>query len=197
MTGGPAADRLVTVAVVGPESTGKTTLAGRLAAAYGAERSPEAARRYAADRAAAAVRAPLTAGDVAPIARLQIALEDAAERRARASGASLVVRDTDLVSTVVYARHHYGACPAWVERAAQERRAGLYLLCDVDVPWQPEPGQRDAAGADPSAREALRDAFVAALGEFGCRYAWVRGTWGEREGAAAGAVAALRTAAAR
>ena len=43
--------------------------------------------------------------------------------------------DTDLVSTVVYSRHYYGDCPAWIEAAAVRRLADLYLLHDIDVPW--------------------------------------------------------------
>jgi nicotinamide riboside kinase len=134
---------------------------------------------------------PLGFDDVPPIARAQVAAEDAAAAAALAGGNPLVVRDTDLVSTVVYARHYYGACPPWVEAAARARRAGLYLLCDVDVPWVAEGGQRDPSGADPRVRAALRDAFAAALAELGCDVVRVRGPWRERERAALEAVRAL------
>ncbi len=157
--------------------------------------APEAARRYVeARRGAGGEPPPLGPADVEPIARAQLRLEDDAAARALGAGRSLVVRDTDLVSTVVYARHYYGACPPWIEAAARARRAALYLLCDVDVPWLPEAGQRDPSGADPRVRDALRDAFAAALAEFGCRVAWVRGAPGAREREA---LAAVRTAAAR
>jgi NadR type nicotinamide-nucleotide adenylyltransferase len=179
-----------TVALVGPESTGKTTLAARLAAAFDAEWSPESARAYAQARRAAGGGRPLGAEDVPPIARGQMALEDAAAERARAAGRRLVVRDTDLVSTVAYARHYYGAAPAWVDAAARARRADLYLLCDVDAPWAPD-AVRDPDAAGAAARRVVRDAFVATLGEFGCAYAWVRGGWAERERAAGEAVRAL------
>ena len=100
------------------------------------------------------------------------------------------MRDTDLVSTVGYARRYYGACPAWVEDAARARRADLYLLCDVDAPWSPD-AVRDAAAAAPAERVRLRDAFAAVLTDFGCAVVWVRGTWDERERVAAAAVRAL------
>lgn len=182
------------VTLVGPESTGKTTLAARLAAAFGAELSAESARGYAEARAAAGDPRPLGPDDVEPIAHGQIALEDAAIERARAQGHARVVRDTDLVSTVVYARHSYGACPSWIEAEARARRAGLYLLCDVDVPWAAD-AARDPGAADSAVRLAVRDAFVETLGEFGCAYAWVRGGWRKREWVAREAVRALLGAA--
>ncbi|MBI1810179.1 MAG: ATP-binding protein, partial [Gemmatimonadetes bacterium] len=122
--------------VTGPESTGKTTLAGALAAQFGAPCLPEAARGYAEARRAEG-RA-LTADDAEPIARAAIAAEDAA----LAAAPPLLVLDTDLVSTVVYTRHYYGGAPAWMEDEARGRRGHLYLLCDVDLPWTPD-GVRD------------------------------------------------------
>jgi nicotinamide riboside kinase len=179
---------VVTVTCTGPESTGKTTLSRELARAFGGVWVAEGARRYVEARLAAGVSAPLEPADVEPIARTQIALEDGA---VVGGPGRLVVRDTDLVSTVAYARHYYGACPAWIVDAARSRRAALYLLCDVDVPWTADPGQRDADGADARTRAALRDRFAATLDELGCAYRWVRGGWDARTRTAADAVRAL------
>ena len=85
--------------------------------------------------------APLTADDVEPIARRQIE----AEERGLATATRLLVLDTDLLSTTVYARHDYGSCPPWIEQAARDRRADLYLPCDVDAPWVSDPAS-SAAG---------------------------------------------------
>jgi NadR type nicotinamide-nucleotide adenylyltransferase len=144
---------LVRVCVTGPECTGKTSLARRLAEWVDTTWVPEASRLYA-ERCGAA----LTAADVGPIAREHITLADAAAEQARALGAGLIVLDTDLLSTVVYARHYYGTAPRWVERAERARRADLYLLCDVDIPWLPD-GIRDR----PERREAMFDLFRRAL----------------------------------
>lgn len=162
------------ICVTGPECTGKTTLARRLAELTGAECVPEAARSYAERKGS-----PLLASDVGAIAREHIALADAAAARAIAKGSSTLVLDTDLLSTVVYARHYYGVAPRWIERAERERRADLYLLCDVDVPWMPD-GIRDR----PTNREAMFALFRRALERRRAKVVIVRGDWEERYGTA-------------
>ncbi|HVG23121.1 MAG TPA: ATP-binding protein [Thermoanaerobaculia bacterium] len=152
------------ICLTGPESTGKSELAARAAGELGAACVREYAREYAEIHDNV-----LTANDVEPIARGQLANEDAA------TGA-LIILDTDLISTVVYARHYYGSCPAWIEEEARRRKADLYLLLDTDVPWQEE-AARDAGG---DAREDLFDAFRAALDEFDTRWEIVSGDWDER-----------------
>ncbi len=174
---------LVRVCVTGPESTGKTTLARALAEWAGTEWAPEAARVYAEW-----VERPLTAADVAPIAREHIRLADRGGELARARGAGHLVLDTDLVSTVVYARHYYGAVPAWVARAERHRRAALYLLCDVDVPWVAD-GVRDRPGE----REAMFHRFRLALARRGANVVTIRGDWMERWDLARAALSVLRS----
>jgi len=172
---------LLRVVVTGGECTGKTTLAVRLAGRHGAVVVPEAARLVAEEK-----RAPLDASDVARIARWHVAQADAAAAESARRGLRLLVLDTDLLSTVVYARHYYGACPTWIEREARARLADLYLLHHPDVPWLPDPA-RDR----PERREEIHALFAEALREFGARAVDVRGDWDERERLAAEAVDAL------
>ena len=169
--------RPLRVVVSGSECTGKTALASSLAARLGAPWVPEFARAYAEARGGL-----LGPEDVEPIARGQRAAEDEAE--ARAGG--LLVLDTDLVSTAVYARHYYGACPEWVEAEARMRRGDLYLLCHPDLPWRPD-GVRDRERA----REGMHALFAAALAALGVPVVDVRGQGASREEAALAAVAAL------
>ncbi len=167
--------RPLVIVVSGSECTGKTTLAKDLAARFGASWSAEFAREYV-DRKSA----PLDASDVEAIARGQVAAEDAA----RAGGAPVVVKDTDLVSTVVYARHYYGACPAWIERAARERLGVLYLLLHPDVPWVADGLQRDR----PASRAEVHELFARTLAEFGARVVDITGGWEARRTSAVAAV---------
>jgi NadR type nicotinamide-nucleotide adenylyltransferase len=154
------------VVLTGSESTGKTTLAADLARHYHVLWVPEYVRSYAAWK-----RAPLDAGDVTPIALGQIAVQDAALLRAR----GLLLLDTDLLSTAVYAEHYYGHCPAWVTQSVLARPADLYLLCGIDVPWTPDP-QRDR----PDDREAMQRLFRDALGSRGFPMVEVAGAWRDR-----------------
>ena len=171
-------ERPLVVVVTGSECTGKTTLSRELADRFGAPCSSEFARAYL-DRKGA----PLVGGDVEPIARGQTAVEDAA--LATATGA--VFKDTDLVSTVVYAHHYYGGCPAWIERAAQVRLGDLYLLLYPDVPWVEDGLFRDR----PAERALLHGLFTQRLSSFGARVVHVTGGWPARRAMAAEAVAAL------
>ena len=145
------------VVLIGSESTGKTTLAERLAHHYGVSWVPEFVREYAAAKGA-----PLEASDVDAIARGQLAREDEYRSAAKARDERLLIGDTDLLSTAVYAAHYYGRAPAWVVDAARHRRPDLYLLLDIDLPWTPDP-QRDRGHLRPE-MQALFRAGVEASG---------------------------------
>jgi NadR type nicotinamide-nucleotide adenylyltransferase len=151
----------IRVVVTGSECTGKTTLSSELASAYGAECVPEFVRSFV-DR----VGGRPQFSDHGPIARGQKALED--EYRARAK--SLLFHDTDLLSTVVYCRAYFDRCPEWIQAAAVDRRAALYLLCDIDVPWVAD-GLRDR----PDRREEMHALFEAVLKEADANYVVLRG----------------------
>jgi NadR type nicotinamide-nucleotide adenylyltransferase len=169
-------DRPTRVVLIGPQSTGKSELARVLAAHFAVPWTEEYAREYAL-----ANPRELTADDVEPIARGQMANEDAAE-----VGGATQILDTDLISTVVYARHYYGTCPEWIERAARERAGDLYLLMDIDTPFVDDPA-RDSADK----REELFAKFHNALQEFGVEFVVVRGSWREREVLAIAAIESL------
>ncbi len=164
------------VVLTGSECTGKTTLARVVAERLRALWVPEASRAYAASRGGS-----LTAADVEPIA---IATRDAL-RLAAASGPSVLVADTDLVSTLVYARAYYGTCPPWIEDECRAQLGDLYLLCAPDLPWEPD-GVRDCPAE--SDRAAMHERFAATLRELGARVQPVQGTGAARTACAMQAV---------
>lgn len=176
---GASAPRIV---VTGVESTGKTTLARQLATALHTDWVPEFSRSYAEH-----VGRALTADDVEPIARGQIAREDAAIALTPAQRP--LVFDTDLVSTTVYAEHYYGSTPPWILAVARGRLADLYLLCSVDLPWEAD-GVRD----QPHGRAALYQRFADRLREFGATTVTVGGHGDARLAAARAAVRGWRAA---
>jgi NadR type nicotinamide-nucleotide adenylyltransferase len=163
------------IVVTGSECTGKTTLARDLAARFDASRSDEYVRHYL-DRKAS----PLDASDVDAIARGQVDGEDAA----MAAGTRLVIKDTDLVSTAIYAHHYYGSCPDWIERVARERLGDLYLLLHPDVPWVADGLQRDRSAA----RDQLHRLFAQALAALDAHVVDITGDWPARLAQAVAAI---------
>jgi NadR type nicotinamide-nucleotide adenylyltransferase len=157
---------VIRAVLTGSECTGKTTLATRLAAHYGIQFVPEFVREYAANKTGA-----LDFADHGPIARGQIALEDEAIARA----GSLVVQDTDLLSTVVYCDHYFGRCPRWIIDAARARRPDVYLLCEIDLPWVAD-GIRDRGDM----REDMQTLFRAAVRASGAPFVVIEGDAGHR-----------------
>lgn len=147
---------MIRVVLTGSESTGKTTLAQRLAEHYRAEFVPEFVREYAAKKAA-----PLDFSDHGPIAKGQMALEDAAIARKPL----LIVQDTDLLSTVVYCDHYFGKCPPWIAEKAVERRPDLYLLCEIDLAWIAD-GVRDRGHMRDEMQQLFRDAVLKSAAPF-------------------------------
>ena len=172
----PEARRIV---IFGTESTGKTTLAQRLAAHFGEPWAPEFVREFWDLRGG-----KIGAEDLGSIALGQMANEDLAISRARC----VVFFDTDLLTCTLWNDTLYpGACPPWVRVEAQERARGhtLYLLCDTDVPFAPDP-QR--CFPDPESRERARTLWREALVSRGRPFVEIRGGWPERERAAIAAV---------
>ena len=168
------------VVVTGSECTGKTILTAGLAEYFDCPSSPEGARLYVVQH-----NQPLTVADVDPIASLQITLEEAAVRKAH----DLVIHDTDLLSTLVYAHHYFEASPAWIARAASERAADLYLLCDIDLPWVSDGLQRDCGSAEQ--RRQIHEKVVEAITRRGLQWILIHGLGEKRLEQAVRAIKAL------
>jgi NadR type nicotinamide-nucleotide adenylyltransferase len=176
----PAFARTARVVVTGSECTGKTSLAKFLGEQLHAPTVPEYSRTYA-ER----VGRPLGPEDVEPIARGQMLSDDDALR----AHVPIVVLDTDLVSTVVYAEHYYGSVAPWISREAQLRLGDLYLLCDIDLPWVAD-GIRD----QPHQRRHIHQMFEKQLASWNANVFVVRGIGEAREASALAAVASWRSA---
>jgi len=176
------------IAVFGPESTGKTQLAEKLAAHFGAPWVPEYAREFW-DR-----HGVITLEDIPGIAREQWRREDEQALLCQGSGGRaaprLLICDTEALTTVLWSDLLYGTCPDDLRRGADQRarKYALYLLLDIDVPFTPDP-QR--CFPDPADREKCRRVWRGALERRGLPFADIRGDWAERERQAVAAVAGL------
>jgi NadR type nicotinamide-nucleotide adenylyltransferase len=118
------------IVVIGPESTGKSSLSQALAALYHTVWVPEYARTYLET-----LNRPYTEKDLLTIAHGQLALED--EQAASANG--LLICDTDLHVIKVWSEHRYGRCAPWILQQIEQRRYDLYLLTDIDIRWEDDP----------------------------------------------------------
>jgi NadR type nicotinamide-nucleotide adenylyltransferase len=152
---------MIKVVLTGSECTGKTELASRLGEYFDAPVAEEFVRAYAAE-----CRGKIEFEDHEPIARGQIASENAAI----GSAGELVILDTDLVSTVIYCKHYFGACPDWIVQQARERAADLYLLLVPDIPWIAD-GIRDRGNR----REEIHSLFRLKLEELELNVLEIRG----------------------
>ena len=123
------------VAIVGPESTGKTTLARYLANRYNGLFVPEYAREYMEN-----LHRPYTYEDVETIARQQIEQISNVNCQLPAKKTSgLVFFDTELIITKVWFEHKYNKCPEWLLEALHRYPMDVYLLCYPDIEWVPDP----------------------------------------------------------
>lgn len=174
-------ERVHRIAVFGTESTGKTVLAQQLAEFFGEPWAPEFVREYWESNGG-----KIGPEDLAAIARGQMANEEAAVGRAR----RLVFCDTELITCTLWNDLLFpGACPAWVRTEAEQRARSytLYLLCDADVSFAPDP-QRCFPGD--TERAEGRRLWRHALASRGLPFVEIRGDWSERERAAIAAVQA-------
>jgi NadR type nicotinamide-nucleotide adenylyltransferase len=119
------------IVVIGPESTGKSSLCAALAAHYGTGWVPEYARDYLQEHG-------MNYGypDLMTIARGQLALEDrlTTEWQSRTDKAKIFV-DTDMYVMKVWSEYVFGRCDAWILDQIASRKYNAYLLCRTDLPW--------------------------------------------------------------
>ena len=167
---------MIRVCFHGAESTGKTSLARRLAGELGCRWVPELGRAYCE-----ANGIDLTMADLLAIAELQ----DAAMREACSGSPPLVLLDTDPLMTAAWAEMLFGQAP---DALLGYAKAEHYLLFAPDVPWVAD-GTRFFG--EPAERARFAAISEAVLADAGVPYTRIAGAWEERERRVREAVAAL------
>ena len=143
---------VINVAILGAESTGKTTLCRDLAAHFGCPWVPEYMRTYLQAKWDKE-HLTCTWEDLLPIAQGQIELENKlAEQAAQSDHNHYLFCDTSLFELMVYSNWYYGDCPDALTQAALTHHYDLILLTEVDIPWvaddlRDSPHQRDEISA--------------------------------------------------
>ena len=162
---------LVKVVLFGPESTGKTTLARLLAEHYETVWVPEFARDYLQEKFNR-TQIICEYSDLLPIAKGQMRLENELAMEAN----RVLICDTDLLETLVYSRQYYeGRVDPLLRKYAELNTYDLYLLTDIDGPWEPD-DLRDR----PHQREEMFRAFEQALIDYERDYIRLSGSQDQR-----------------
>ena len=168
------------IVILGPESTGKSTLAAQLADYYKTVWCPEFARGYLlAHGRDYSFDALLT------IAHGQLELED---RMAAEARNGVYILDTDMYVMKVWCEVVFNDCHTWILKQIVQRQYHLYLLCNTDLPWVQD-GLREYP--DERMRQRLFKTYKDVVINSGVPWAIISGQQKERLQAAVQAVAPL------
>jgi len=125
--------RMKKIVVIGPESTGKSTLCEKLAAHYQTEWVKEYAREYLLKNGT-----EYSFENLLDVAKGQLEGEEAVVQGTKyidSANSKLVFIDTDMYVMKVWCEFVFGKCHHWILNRIVERKYDLYLLCNTDAPW--------------------------------------------------------------
>ena len=159
-------EKPIKIAIVGPESTGKSTLSAMLATHYNTCWVREYARDYIDQ-----LGRPYKETDLDEIARGQILLED----RMESSANRILFCDTNLIVIKIWSEYKYGRCSEWILNEISRRRYDLHLLTYIDIPWEDDP-QRE----HPHKRAYFYDRYKQELEYWRFRHLEIRGNMKKR-----------------
>lgn len=162
-----SSDSLIKIAVVGPESTGKSTMANFLAKELNTFCVPEYARYYCEH-----LNRQYTLDDEVNMFHGQRALETAIANKVENN---LLVCDTTILTVKIWCDHLFQHTPKIVTDEIATRKYDLYLLMDIDLPWQDDP-LRDF----PNEREHFMHVWKQELDNIGGNYKIVSGLDAQR-----------------
>jgi NadR type nicotinamide-nucleotide adenylyltransferase len=154
------------IAIVGPESTGKSTMSAYLAKYYQTIWVPEFAREYCGK-----LTEQPTWQDEINMFRGQVTLEEELLPKAN----KILICDTTFITVKIWSDHIFGKSPQEVLDELPKHPYDLYLLLNIDLPWQDDP-LRDF----PQLREHFMDIWVKELMALNANYTLISGIGQER-----------------
>jgi len=159
-------DKILKIAIVGPESTGKSTMSAYLAKHYNTVWVPEYAREYCEKL----TEAP-TFQDEINMFHGQLALEKELLPKAN----RILICDTTFITVKIWSDQMFGRSPQEVLDELPKHTYDLYLLLNIDLPWQDDP-LRDF----PTMREHFMAVWHKELDAINANYIVISGTGEER-----------------
>jgi NadR type nicotinamide-nucleotide adenylyltransferase len=169
------------IVIIGPESTGKSTLSAGLAAALNTVWVPEYARGYLEQ-----LGRPYEEADLAAISNGQLKLAQQMEQQAN----KYLICDTDPYVVKVWSEHRYGRCQHQILADIAAWHCDLYLLTDVDMPWSYDPLREHP---DPIMRAYFFQQYRDIVANSNTPWEVVRGSETQRIAAALAVIRALDT----
>jgi len=169
------------IVIIGPESTGKSTLTEQLAAHFNTLACPEYAREYLMKNGT-----DYSFDDLQTIAKGQLHLEDAmAQKVAQKSTSNMLFIDTDMYVMKVWCEYVFGKCHQYILDEIVARKYDLYLFCNIDLPWVKDE-LREYPDEQP--RIELYNIYKDILANQNTAWASIHGTYNERLSLAINAV---------
>ena len=120
------------IVIIGPESTGKSTLCQQLADHCKTTWVKEYAREYLLQQGT-----QYTYENLLDIAKGQLTLEDKTADQLQTTNhkPQTLFIDTDMYVMKVWCEFVFEKCHHWILNRIVERKYDLYLLCNIDLPW--------------------------------------------------------------
>jgi NadR type nicotinamide-nucleotide adenylyltransferase len=155
------------IVITGAESTGKSVLTSYLGHFFTSPWYPEYAREYLEKSGPVYSR-----HDVETIAHVQYEqMEEALKLDAH-----FVFFDTWLIITKIWMEVVYGECPVWISQAISSAPVDIFLLCNTDIPWIPDPFRENGG----EMREKLSAMYRENLIHYGLNFSIISGKGEER-----------------
>lgn len=150
------------IAVIGPESTGKSTLCNQLAGHFGSVWIPEFSREYISG-----LKTRYTLQDIEFCAREQIRLENENLN----SSSRFIFSDTELILAKIWCEDVFHVCPLWIEEFIRSKPHDFYLLTTADIPWV-----KDAVRENENRRDHFFNLYKKELDEHMLPYSIISGS---------------------
>jgi len=161
---------MLKIAIVGVESTGKSTLAKDLANYYQTKWVAEFARVYLEH-----LGRSYAYDDILHIAQNQDRIIK--EKEKEFSEKSLIFIDTELLVTKIWEEYVFGKCHPWIEENLPKQSYQLYLLTNIDLPWEIDP-LREYPNIE--RRREIHQLYLFYLKQYGFNYHLISGNREER-----------------